>query len=254
MGTCGSRSSAYVSNDAISVVNSITTDEDKFVGPPPSTGVPKAPSWKISSQKTMSMSSDLSCKDSGKFTKPSSNSAMPDTAIDIDRMEAIINGSHKQPVGDVLKTSPESDFLIEEEDCSQRRDNEVVTVVSRAGSKSVVSFGKLAVNLSTDRSEKSIDSRNGDDNESSSRVISNISSLTSASPVPSKSAEDFDEYFIELPKVERGDKRDLRKSRSLFGNSFNSLSSQLSSPSKKVLPVDGKTYMHEEIMEESIHW
>lgn len=258
MGTCSSRSSAYVSNDASSIANSIISDEDKFVS---TTGVPRAPSWKISSQKTLSMLSDLSYKDSGKFTKTfSDNAMMSDTAFsDIDRMEAIVNGSHEQPMGDVICTSPESNFHIEEEDCSHGRDNEVITVVSRAGSKSVASFGKLAVELSTDRSEKSIGLRSDDDNESSSMVISNISSLTSASPVPSKSAEEHDEFFIELPKVtkiiERGDKHDLRKSRSLFGNSFNSLSSQLSSPSKKVLPVDGETYRNEEMLQqESANW
>lgn len=266
MGTCSSsrRNSSYIYSQSRSDLsypreiqadsNSLASCEDKFNVNPPDGPVHHSPSWKLSSQKTLSMSSDTSLRESWKLTQMSSSAKEGESGInDYDRMEAIINGSADQPINEVLETSPESNFQIEDENFSQGRDNEVVTVVSQAGSKSVVSFGKVSLSVSIDRSQKSFDFRSNDD-DAVSQVISNISSLTSASPYHSQS-EDHDEYFIELPRTERD--KDIRKTRSLFGNSFNSLTSQLSSPTKnigKILPVDGKTYANEEMMEESVNW
>ena len=152
-----------------------------------------------------------------------------------------------------VELSPESNFIVEDDQYSRDRDNEVVTVVSN-NSKSLISFSKVTFSVSDITPNKSIDERCS--NEDYSHPISNISSLTSASPVPSPmnslsfTEGDHDDCIV----IARQDKlHDLRKTRSLFGHSFNSLASQLTpiTTSRKILPMGEDA--HDE-MDDYIDW
>ena len=283
MGTC--RSSAYVASpsrpeDVTDETSSESPskaskfNEDLFVPAQQFTE-----SEKIMGTTTFSMSTDWSVKDSARCFSPRvlsqdelNNITESDKKNDESDqfMEAILEGmpNYQMPLCEHLLTSPESNFIVDDDNYSKDRDNEVITVVSQSGPKSVVTFSKLSLSVSEDRSHckspyslspKELDKRSeDDDSDYASNVISNISSLTSASPgpspVPSKSFSLDPDDYIEFPRVEKN--FDLRKSRSLFGNSLNSLASQLSPPVKspsKVLPVDGPTYENDEL-DHPIDW